>query len=307
MKRSDSVILLIIPLVALVVGFWLLVLGPKRHEASKLGGQVSKLQSQVDEQKRLAESAAQAKQSFPDNYEKVVELGRAVPLDDDTASLFVQFNRLSKRAGVEFRAIDLDTSQATSASTAAPPAPPTTTTGSSSSDSGSSSTSSSDSSSSSSSSGTSGSSGESGSATPTAATAGALPTEASAASLPIGASIGPAGFPVMPYKLQFRGDFFHVADFIRELDKMVSTKDGTVSVRGRLLTIDGFSLKEDQKAGFPALVAEFSVTTYLTPSDQGVSAGATPEGPAPATPTAQPTAAPTASSAPAPTPTSAGG
>jgi hypothetical protein len=300
MKRSDSVILMIIPLVALVVGFWLLVLGPKRHEASRLAGQVSKLQSQVDEQKQLAESAAQAKQSFPDNYEKVVELGRAVPLDDDTASLFVQFNRLSKRAGVEFRAIDLDTSQATtSTATAAPPAPPTTTTGSSSSDSSSSS--------SSSSSGTSGGSGGSGSATPTAATAGALPTEASAASLPIGATIGPAGFPVMPYKLQFRGDFFHVADFIRELDKMVSTTNGTVSVRGRLLTIDGFSLKQDQKAGFPALVAEFSVTTYLTPSEQGVSAGATPEGPAPATPTAQPTAAPTASTAPAPTPTSAGG
>jgi hypothetical protein len=303
MKRSDSVIVMIIPLVAIVVAFWLLVLGPKRDEASKLGDQVGKLQSQVDHEKQLAESAAEAKHSFPDNYQKVVELGRAVPQDDDTASLFVQFSRLSQRAGVEFRGIDLDTSQAASTSTAPPPPAATTTTGSSSSGS----SGSSGSSSGSSSSGPSGGSGDGGSATPTAATAGAAPTEASAASLPIGATIGPAGFPVMPYKLQFRGDFFHVADFIHQLDEMVTTRGGTVSVGGRLLTIDGFSLTENKKAGFPSLIAQFSVTTFLTPSDQGLSAGATGGGPAPATPTAQPTAAPTASTAPAPTPTSAGG
>ncbi len=277
MKRSDSVILMVLPLVALVVGFWLLILAPKRHEASKLSGEVSKLQSAVDEQKRLAASAAEAKRTFPDNYEKVIEMGRAVPQDDDTASLVAQFSRLSKRSGVEFRSIELDSSQAQAAATVAATPPPSSESG--------------------------GQQGESSQSTPTSSTAPA-PTETTAATLPIGAGIGPAGFPVMPYKLEFRGDFFRVADFIHGLDQMVTTSNGVVAVHGRLLTIDGFNLKQNPVRGFPSLTAQFSITTYLTPSAQGLSAGATPEGPGAAPASTQPTTAPT-TGAPAPTPTSA--
>ena len=67
-------------------------------------------------------------------------------------------------------------------------------------------------------------------------------TEASAATLPIGASIGPAGLPVMPYDLTFTGDFFQIADFMKRLDAMVHTRQGTVDVTGRLLTVDAFTL-----------------------------------------------------------------
>ena len=46
-------------------------------------------------------------------------------------------------------------------------------------------------------------------------------TEASASLLPIGASVGAAGLPLMPYALEFEGDFFDVADFFGEIDGMV--------------------------------------------------------------------------------------
>jgi hypothetical protein len=112
------------------------------------------------------------------------------------------------------------------------------------------------------------------------------PTEAAASTLPLGATIGPAGLAVMPYTLTFDGEFFEIADFIKGLDELVKTTNENVAVDGRLITIDSFSLSPHPTEGFPTLEASFSVTTYLTPPDQGVTAGATPASPAPATPVA---------------------
>ena len=105
--------------------------------------------------------------------------------------------------------------------------------------------------------------------------------------LPIGASVGPAGLPIMPYTLGFRGDFFQIADFMQRVDAMVGMRDGRPDVKGRLLTVDGFTLSLDPDAppGSRQLTAELDVTSFLAPADQGVTGGATPSGPAPATPT----------------------
>lgn len=105
-------------------------------------------------------------------------------------------------------------------------------------------------------------------------------TEVAASLLPLGAAVGPAGLAVMPYTLTFDGDFFEIADFIKGIDSLVKTTNGQVSVDGRLITLDGFSLAASPKGGFPSLEAKFAVTTYLTPPTQGVTAGATPEAPA---------------------------
>ena len=88
----------------------------------------------------------------------------------------------------------------------------------------------------------------------------------------------------MPYELTFSGEFFEIADFIEGLDSLVETKAGEVVVDGRLFTINGFSLKAAQGKPFPALEATFSITTYLTPPSEGVTAGATIAGPSEAEP-----------------------
>jgi Tfp pilus assembly protein PilO len=116
------------------------------------------------------------------------------------------------------------------------------------------------------------------------ATVPASPTEAAASLMPLGATIGTAGLGVMPYTLKFEGNFFHMADFIKGLDSMVKTRSEEVKVDGRLITIDGFSLKESPE-GFPRLEASVDVTTYVTPPELGLTGGATPSGPAPATAT----------------------
>lgn len=111
------------------------------------------------------------------------------------------------------------------------------------------------------------------------------PTEVAASTLPLGASIGPAGLAVMPYKLSFEGSFFRLADFIHGLDSLVKTKNSEVLVTGRLITISGFNLKANSTKGFPNLEAEFTVTTYLVPPEQGVTGGASPTSPEPSTTT----------------------
>jgi Tfp pilus assembly protein PilO len=237
MKSTNGLIVVMLAVALLAAGFWIKLLSPKREEASELGAEVTQLQQSLGQHRTEAALAAQARRDFPVDYERLVVLGKAVPGDDDTASLFVQVNRIAKKAGIEFRNLQLAGGEGAAAEVPAVPI-------------------------------------ASAAGTPASA------TEAAASLMPLGASVGPAGLAVMPYTLTFDGDFFEIADFIKGLDALVETKDGQVSVDGRLLTIDGFSLSGAQNKGFPALEATFSVTAYLTPPSQGITAGATPESPA---------------------------
>ena len=90
----------------------------------------------------------------------------------------------------------------------------------------------------------------------------------------------------MPYDFTYLGDFFDVAGMFGDIDDQVNTSDDGTSpaVSGRLLTIDGFALTANPALGFPSVQADFSVTTYLVPDDQGLGAGASPAGPGVTTP-----------------------
>ncbi|HWP33224.1 MAG TPA: type 4a pilus biogenesis protein PilO [Solirubrobacterales bacterium] len=255
MTSTNRVIVAALAVVVLAVAFWMLLLGPKRDEASKLGAQVSEVKASLAQHQAEAAQAEEAREEFAADYEQLVVLGKAVPGDDDTASLLVQVNRIADRAGVSFRTLKLEASEGEAAPAPAAPAPEAPA--------------------------------PEGSAPEAAGTPASLvsPTEVAASTMPLGAAIGPAGLGVMPYTLTFDGQFFQIADFIKGLDSLVKTQNAQVSVDGRLLTINGFSLAPDPGGGFPALEATFSVTTYLTPPEQGVTAGATPEAPAPATAT----------------------
>jgi hypothetical protein len=320
MKRSDLTIVAALLALVMVAAFWVVLLSPKRHQAADLQDQIDQVRSSVEQQQQEATSAEHARQSFGTDYRKLIVLGKAVPEDSDQPSLVVQLQQLADRAGVEFDSLELSgsgggtTSPSPSISAAsggqvtpAPQAAASSTAGESTGSSSATPTSSGQSTSTS----TSSSTGQ-----PTDATAPAVPTEATAAALPLGASVGPAGLPIMPYDLTFTGDYFGIADFLKSLDSMVHARGGHVSARGRLLTVDGFSLSTGdattgETAGSAKLSADFSVTAYLTPADQGTTAGASPGGPAPATPapvTPTPassgtsTASATPTSSPAPTP-----
>ncbi len=291
MKRTDLTIFAAVGLLALVAAFWFLILAPQRKEAASLSDEVSELQSSVEAAEQLATTASAAEEGYAENYHRLVVLGKAVPEDADTSSLLVELQRTADASEVTFETIELgETSDAAAAAAQVATPPPL-------------------------------EAPESGEATPSegaeaapeagstpaettpaettpASAAITAPTEATAATLPIGATVGPAALPVMPYSLSFSGGFFEIADFLASLDELVSINGSHTGVRGRLITVDGFSLtppEDDLSPGGgapdpnPTLDASLSVTTYLTPTEQGVVAGATPTTPPPST--ATPTAA----------------
>jgi hypothetical protein len=106
-------------------------------------------------------------------------------------------------------------------------------------------------------------------------------TEAASAALPIGARVGSAGLPVMPYKLRFSGSFFDMAGFFGNLDDTVDVvvRGGDPEVHGRLMTLNGFAMVGDPLRGFPLVQASMSLNTYVVPAEEGLADGATPAGP----------------------------
>ena len=242
---NNRVVLAALAMVVLAIAFWVLLLGPKRDEAAKLDTEAQKAKASLAQHRTEAAQAAQARRQFPSAYQHLVVLGKAVPADDDTASLLVQLNAIAEKAGVSFRTLTLSPAEgggAPAPEVTAPEAP----------------------------------SAEAPAGSPASLTS---PTEVAASTLPLGATIGPAGLGVMPYSLTFDGQFFQMADFIKGLDSLVKTRNARVSVDGRLITINGFSLVPVEGES-STLQANFSITTYLTPPEQGVTAGATPASPA---------------------------
>jgi hypothetical protein len=268
----DRIALTVVIAAVLVGGFWFLVLGPQRSKASKLGSQLNKEQQRLTSaQSDVAQSRA-ARAEYSRNYATVARLGKAVPTSDDVPSLVYQLSSTAQATGVDFRTIKLQnaSSGAAAAPASATPAPSP----------GKGSTSSAPASGSSGASGSTPAAGSNGS-TPAAGSSGSAPasaTQAATATLPPGAVVGPAGFPTMPFSFTFEGSFFKLSTFFSRLESQIQSSRGRLSVRGRLLTIDGLSLTASGQ-GFPHMKAAVAATAYLLPADEGLTNGATPSTP----------------------------
>ena len=239
---------------AVAAAFWILALSPRHQKANDLGEEVEAQQAALTAAQSQVAEAITAKSEFPTDYRQLVVLGKAVPENDETASLLLEVNRIANRSGVSFESLDLASGGGEEGESVAEVAP------------------------------------TAGPANPVPAATTLPPTEAEAALLPLGATIGSAGLGVMPYNLRFTGSFFQIADFIKGIDSLIHVDDSKVAVDGRLVTLDGFALTVDTNAGFPSLTANFAVTTYLVPPGEGLTAGATPTNPAiPATTEAETT------------------
>lgn len=115
--------------------------------------------------------------------------------------------------------------------------------------------------------------------TSTTPTSTSSTSQAVTATLPPGATVGSAGLPTLPFTFTFQGNFFHLANFLGRLERFVVATDKKVSVSGRLMTLNGISFGA-APSGFPNITATISATTYLVPSDEGLTDGASASGPA---------------------------
>jgi type IV pilus assembly protein PilO len=288
--RDRKILLALIPILVLVA-YWFLLLAPKRDEASQAKDDLATQQARLDNARQQVEAAKGAKQNFDASYSQVVRLGKAIPSTVDMPSLLVQLDAAAAGTGIKFTKIatgDRVASPAPTTPTTAPPAGST--------------------------SGTTGTpaaaGGETAQSQPGAAAEAAnnaqqtsnernaaaensgvapsdtqtsTPAGGTAATGTDAAATPPAGLETVPLELAFEGNFFNLTDFFHRIKRFVTLANGNVLVSGRLLTVESVKWASDE-AIFPHIRAELTATVYLTPKSQGVTAGATPQGPATGTP-----------------------
>jgi Tfp pilus assembly protein PilO len=310
-ERDRKLMFALIP-IALLVAYWLLVLAPKRSEATAAKAELATQEQRVDTARANLQTAEGAKDNFEASYAQVVKLGKAIPSTVDMPSLLVQLDAAAAGTGIRFTKIKTGPRAAAVTPTTTTPAPAA-----------------------GSESGTTGTpvaaGGETAQSQPGAAAEAANNAQATAnqrnaasensgvaasdtqtsttpsstdAATGATSATPPAGLETVPLELEFQGNFFNLADFFHEVKRFVSATHDNVLVSGRLLTVEGIRWSSDE-ALFPKIRAEIKATIYLSPKSQGVTAGATPTGPSTTTPAgttptdgSTPTSTPTATATP---------
>jgi type II secretory pathway pseudopilin PulG len=290
MTARDRTVLIVVGLLALLGAFWFAVLSPKREEASRLTDAVAVEQQRLSTAVANAAAAEESKARYASDYATVARLGKAVPVDDQVPSLLYTLQTTAERYGVDFRNMSAESDGAAPASgsqaSSAPPLSQVATQG--------------------------GAASGTSSGQATDSSAAAAGTQAPAASgAAASAPVGAAGFTSVPFTFTFDGSYFNMERFLRAVDRLTIVDGQQVRIRGRLLTIDSVGLTAGSK-GFPFVQAAVSATAFMLPAEQGLTAGATPQGPVPAsssTTTAPPaqTGSTPASPAPAAAASIAGG
>jgi Tfp pilus assembly protein PilO len=126
MTARDRTILMVIAALAAVAAFWFLALKPKRAEIGSLNGEIATQTQRLQTAQQTVAAGLAAKAEYPRNYATVTELGKALPADDDLASLLYQLDATSKGSHIDFESIKRAAGNAT---TSTSPATGTTATG----------------------------------------------------------------------------------------------------------------------------------------------------------------------------------
>jgi Tfp pilus assembly protein PilO len=195
--KRDRIVLGILAVVAVMAASWMLAIKPKREEASQLADTAAQAQERRDTALASLANAKQARADFAEAQIGIARLGKAVPSDQDIATLVYQLERSARGAGIDFRSVRLE-----------------------------------------------------------AATVDTSGNQNGAA-----AAIKP-----VPFKLIFEGGFFDLRRFVRHANSFARMREGKyVSVRGRLISIEGVSLVAGPN-GFPELKAQITANAYSAPA-----------------------------------------
>ena len=119
MTRRDRNVLLVVAAVALIAGFWFVVLAPTRKESNELSTKIAAQQKKLATAQAKLATAQEAKRGYAADYAAVARLGQAVPADDDVASLVYQVDKAAGKK-INFSSVKLKTN---GGGAAAPPAP----------------------------------------------------------------------------------------------------------------------------------------------------------------------------------------
>jgi len=111
MTNRDRIVIGVLACVVAIAGFWFLALKPKRAELSAANTKIADAQTSLTAANDALSTATKARASFATDYATVARLGKAVPDDDDAASLVYQleaaarFVTFNQNAGVAYTPI----------------------------------------------------------------------------------------------------------------------------------------------------------------------------------------------------------
>ncbi len=117
----DRKILAVLAVLAVVAVYWLMLLGPKREEATEAAQELTEQEERRDTAEAMLAELQTARQSFETDYATVVRLGKALPTEVDVPSLMVQLEDAAHGAGIAFDSITVG--ERTAVATATAPTP----------------------------------------------------------------------------------------------------------------------------------------------------------------------------------------
>lgn len=115
MTKRDRIMLSVVVAVAVIAAAWMLAIKPTREEASDLADQAAQASERRDAALASLANAKQARAEFAEAQIGIARMGKAVPTDDDIATLVFQLQGSARKAGIDFRSVRLEQAAATSA------------------------------------------------------------------------------------------------------------------------------------------------------------------------------------------------
>jgi hypothetical protein len=109
----DRTVLVVVLILAALAASWMLIIQPKRKQATSLATQVASTQSQLNTVRSQLSQGESARLQFANDYTEMVRLGEAVPPDDDVPSLIYQLQSAAGASRVDFRNLQVSASGST--------------------------------------------------------------------------------------------------------------------------------------------------------------------------------------------------
>jgi hypothetical protein len=186
----------------LIAAAWFGVLAPKQRESARVTAQLATERARLDQARSAAARAGDAKRRYLADYAAVATLGKAVPAEEDVATLMYEVQAAARGARIDFASI-APGGEGTGSSTAASTPGAVAAVG----------------------------QAEKGTAPPTAGSASAA-----------GAPAAAAGATPLPVTFVFSGSFLDMQRLLGRLDDFVQGPAEKLVVDGRLLSVNDVNL-----------------------------------------------------------------
>jgi Tfp pilus assembly protein PilO len=118
MTGRDRAVIIVVVTVAILAAVWVLAVSPERQQASQLSTQVAAARTQLVSAEGKASSARAAQSQYAAAYASVVNLGKAVPPNQEVPALIEQLARASNTKNVEFSSITTNSAGTSGSATA---------------------------------------------------------------------------------------------------------------------------------------------------------------------------------------------